>query len=71
MNVESSDRWGRSKTKALATTRRLVGVQEAEGQALIEYTLIFVLMIIVCFAVLATLSRIIDESFFQVIRAMM
>jgi hypothetical protein len=34
-----------------AGTRRLPGGGEVEGQALVEYSLIFVLIIIVCFAI--------------------
>ncbi|MEA2514549.1 MAG: hypothetical protein QOF33_3380 [Thermomicrobiales bacterium] len=49
---------------------RLFGSEEVEGQSMVEYSLIFVLMIIVCFAVLASLSDQINEQFFKIVQAM-
>jgi Flp pilus assembly pilin Flp len=49
--------------------RRVFGDTEAEGQSMVEYSLIFVLMIIVCLTVLSTLGTTIDEKLFQVMEA--
>ena len=49
--------------------RRLVPRAD-EGQALVEYSLIFVLVIIVCFTVLGTLSETLQENYFRLIQAM-
>jgi hypothetical protein len=43
---------------------------DLEGQSLVEYSLIFVLMIIVCFSILGTLSSTVNEKLFQVVQAM-
>lgn len=51
-------------------TRCLSDDSEVEGQSLVEYSLIFVLMIIVCFSVLATLSNTVNVKLWQVVQAM-
>ncbi|HKG24318.1 MAG TPA: hypothetical protein VKB09_01665 [Thermomicrobiales bacterium] len=48
----------------------LFGGNHAEGQAMVEYSLIFVLLIIVCFSILTTVSTTIDEKLFQIVQAM-
>src|SRR5437588_228437 len=40
---------------------------EVEGQSMVEYSLIFILMIIVCFGILTTLSDTVNTKLFQVI----
>ena len=49
--------------------RRVFGDSEAEGQSMVEYSLIFILMIIVCLTILTTLGSTIDEKLFKVIQA--
>jgi Flp pilus assembly pilin Flp len=53
-----------------AGTRRLRDGDEVEGQALVEYSLIFVLIVIVCFAIVGSVASTIDEKFFQIVQAM-
>jgi Flp pilus assembly pilin Flp len=50
--------------------RCLYGNTEAEGQTMVEYSLILVLMIIVCFSILGTLSDTVNTKLFQVVQAM-
>jgi len=58
----------RSSMRAMMS--RFFGGDDVEGQAMVEYSLIFVLNIIVCFSILTTVSTTIDEKFFQIIQAM-
>ena len=53
-----------------AMARRVLGERHAEGQALVEYSLIFVLIIIVCFTILGTVADDINNNFFEVVAAM-
>ena len=55
---------------ARARARRFFSHDSAEGQALVEYSLIFVLIIIVTFSIVTTMSGTIDDKFFQVVQAM-
>jgi Flp pilus assembly pilin Flp len=55
---------------ARARARRFFSQDSAEGQALVEYSLIFVLIIIVTFSIVTTMSGTIDDKFFQVVQAM-
>jgi Flp pilus assembly pilin Flp len=55
---------------ARARARRFSCQDSAEGQALVEYSLIFVLIIIVTFSIVTTMSGTIDDKFFQVVQAM-
>jgi Flp pilus assembly pilin Flp len=43
---------------------------DVEGQAMVEYSLIFVLIIIVTFSIVTTMSSTINENFFQVVQSM-
>jgi Flp pilus assembly pilin Flp len=53
-----------------AMARRVFRDSDAEGQSMVEYSLILVLMIIVCFAILSTMADKINEKLFQVVGAM-
>jgi Flp pilus assembly pilin Flp len=57
-----------SVTRAVA--RKLFRGSEVEGQSMVEYSLIFVLMIIVVFSVLGTLSDTVNQKLFQVIQTL-
>ncbi len=54
-----------------AMVRRVAGDRVAEGQALVEYGLIFILIIIVCITILTTVTDQINEQFFQVIQVIL
>lgn len=58
----------RSPMRAMVS--RLFGGENVEGQAMVEYSLIFVLIVIVCFSIVTTVSTTIDDKFFQIIQAM-
>jgi Flp pilus assembly pilin Flp len=53
-----------------AMARWRFGPSDDEGQSLVEYALILVLMIVVCFSILGTLSATVDQKLFQVVQAM-
>jgi hypothetical protein len=55
---------------ARAKARQFFSQDTAEGQAIVEYSLIFVLIIIVCFSIVTAVSSTVDEKLFQVINAM-
>ena len=62
MNIRSS------VMRAMARCR--FGPGEVEGQSMVEYALIFILMIIVCLSILGTLSNTVNEKLFQIVVAM-
>jgi Flp pilus assembly pilin Flp len=58
----------RSSTRAMMSW--FFGGDHAEGQAMVEYSLIFVLIVIVCFTIVTTVATTIDDKFFQIVQAM-
>jgi Flp pilus assembly pilin Flp len=53
-----------------AMARRVFRDGDAEGQSMVEYSLIMILMIVVCLTVLSTMADTINEKLFQVVGAM-
>jgi Flp pilus assembly pilin Flp len=50
--------------------RRIVDTQEVEGQSMVEYSLILVLMVIVCLSILTTLSQTVYDKLYLIVGAM-
>ena len=64
-SIENIERF---PTRGIGRRRRSDG--HAEGQALVEYSLIFVLIIIVSFGAAQTMGDKIDQGFFQVVQSL-
>lgn len=56
---------------ARATARQFIDQESSEGQALVEYSLIFVLIIIVCFSIVTVVSDNVNDQFFQVVKTIL
>jgi Flp pilus assembly pilin Flp len=68
------DRRSTTMTKrfsARANARQFIREESTEGQAIVEYSLIFVLIIIVCFSIVTLVSDSINDNFFKVVQTIL
>jgi len=59
-----------NRFSARAIARHIFNPDDDEGQALVEYSLILVLVVIVCFSIVTIMSETINDRFFQIVRTL-